>query len=105
MSSTQPQAPSVVFEPRSGETWRDPFPMYKALRDNDPVHKFELDLDEFWTLSRFKDVFAAAVDLLFPCRGQLLGQRKIVRSRFPVLCIPTDISSQDRNIRRSPAVT
>ncbi len=62
MSSTQPLAPSVVFEPRSGETWRDPFPMYKALRDHDPVHKFELDLDEFWTLSRFKDVFAAAVD-------------------------------------------
>ena len=62
MSSTQPQAPSVVFEPRSGETWRDPFAMYKALRDDDPVHRFELDLCEFWTLSRFKDVFAAAVD-------------------------------------------
>ncbi len=62
MSSTQPQASSIVFEPRSGETWRDPFPMYRALRDHDPVHRFELDEAEFWALTRFKDVFGAAVD-------------------------------------------
>ena len=62
MSKSQPQGSSIVFEPRSGETWRDPFPMYKALRDHDPVHMFENDRGEFWALSRFKDVFAAAVD-------------------------------------------
>ena len=62
MSSTQPQASSIVFKPRSGESWRDPFPMYKALRDHDPVHRFENEQGEFWALSRFKDVFAAAVD-------------------------------------------
>ena len=62
MSSTQPQTPPIVFEPRSGESWRDPFPMYKALRDHDPVHKFETELGEFWTLSRFTHVFDAAVD-------------------------------------------
>ncbi|MFP8879238.1 MAG: cytochrome P450 [Myxococcota bacterium] len=62
MSSTHPDARSVVFEPRSGETWRDPFPMYKVLRDHDPVHMFENELGEFWTLARFKDVFTAAVD-------------------------------------------
>ncbi len=62
MSSTQPQASAIVYELRSGESWRDPFPMYKALRDHDPVHKFEIDEGEFWALSRFKDVFAAAVD-------------------------------------------
>ena len=62
MSSTQPQAPSVVFEPCSGETWRDPFPMYKALRDHDPVHMFENDRGEFWALSRFSHVLAAAID-------------------------------------------
>ena len=61
MSSAQSQASSIVFEPRSGETWRDPFPMYKALRDHDPVHRFENEQGEFWTLSRFKDGFAAAV--------------------------------------------
>ncbi|MFP6638749.1 MAG: cytochrome P450, partial [Myxococcota bacterium] len=61
MSSTPLEAPPV-FEPRSGETWRDPFPMYKALRDHDPVHMFENERGEFWALSRFKDVMAAAVD-------------------------------------------
>ena len=62
VSSTQPQASSIVFEPGSGETWRGPFPMYRALRDHDPVHRFELDEAEFWALTRFKDVFGAAVD-------------------------------------------
>ena len=56
------QTPEIVFEPRSAEGWRDPFPMYKALRDHDPVHRFENDRGEFWALSRFADVLAAAVD-------------------------------------------
>jgi hypothetical protein len=36
--STSAQA---VFEPCSRETWRDPFTMYQALRDHDPVHHVE----------------------------------------------------------------
>ena len=54
----------AVFEPRSGETWRDPFPMYKALRDGDPVHHVEDngDGEDYWVLSRFRHVFDAAVD-------------------------------------------
>ena len=62
MSTTPSEISSLAFEPRSGESWRDPFPMYKALRDNDPVHKFELDDAEFWALTRFRDVFDAAID-------------------------------------------
>lgn len=62
MSQPEPLGPAIVFEPRSGEGWRDPFPMYKALRDQDPIHRFETERGEFWALSRFKDVFAAAVD-------------------------------------------
>jgi hypothetical protein len=50
----------AVFEPRSAETWRDPFSMYAALRDHDPVHHVE-DGD-YWVLSRFDDVMAAAID-------------------------------------------
>jgi cytochrome P450 len=57
-----PSPVTVVFEPRAQESWRDPFPMYKALRDHDPVHSFENDKGEFWVLSRFKHVFDAAVD-------------------------------------------
>lgn len=52
----------ATYRPRSGESWRDPFPMYKALRDHDPVHRFEYAGHETWALSRFQDVFAAAVD-------------------------------------------
>jgi cytochrome P450 len=54
--------PSVVFEPRAKASWRDPFPMYKALRDYDPVHSFDNGQGEFWVLSRFEHVFDAAVD-------------------------------------------
>ena len=48
------------FEPRSRETWRDPFPMYRALRDHDPVH--HVAKGDYYVLSRFDDVLAAALD-------------------------------------------
>lgn len=47
-----------LFEPRSGESWRDPWPSYAELRETDPVH----DAGGFWVLSRFTDVSAAAHD-------------------------------------------
>jgi cytochrome P450 len=54
----------AVFVPRSGEGWRDPFSMYRALRDHDPVHHVEdpAGEDDYWVLSRFEHVLAAAVD-------------------------------------------
>jgi hypothetical protein len=59
---TTPDAPS--FELRSGESWRDPFAMYRALRDLDPVHRVEASgpTGPFWFLSRFDDVFTAVRD-------------------------------------------
>jgi cytochrome P450 len=54
------RAPLARFEPRSGETWRDPFPMYAALRDHDPVH--HVAAGDYWVLSRYADVSAAALD-------------------------------------------
>jgi len=52
------------FEPRGAETWRDPFAMYRRLRDHDPVHHVETDRpeDDYWVLSRFHDVLGAAID-------------------------------------------
>jgi cytochrome P450 family 130 len=50
----------VTFAPRGGETWRDPFPMYRALQDDDPIHRVEAG--GYWVLSRFAHVFAAARD-------------------------------------------
>lgn len=52
------------FEPRGGESWRDPFAMYRALRDHDPVHHVADNGEgqDYWVLSRFADVLDAAVD-------------------------------------------
>jgi cytochrome P450 family 130 len=50
----------IAFEPRSGPSWRDPFGMYAALRDHDPVHHVERG--DYWVLSRHEHVFAAASD-------------------------------------------
>ena len=49
-----------LHRPRSGAAWRDPWSSYRALRDEDPVHHV-VDGD-YWVLSRFDDVFAAARD-------------------------------------------
>ncbi|MFB7876190.1 cytochrome P450 [Nocardia sp. NPDC056064] len=63
MSTTMSHA--AGFELRSGETWRDPWPMYSALREHDPVHRVVPDGREdhdFYVLSRHADVWAAARD-------------------------------------------
>ena len=49
----------LAYEPFGRDTWRDPFPLYAQLRDEDPVHRSPLG---FWVLSRFRDVWAAARD-------------------------------------------
>ncbi|WP_430335663.1 cytochrome P450 [Rhodococcus sp. ACT016] len=56
---------SVAYVPRSGASWRDPWPMYAALRDHDPVHNVvpeEAPADDYWVLTRHADVYAAARD-------------------------------------------
>ena len=53
-------ADQPIFELREAESWRDPFPMYRALRDHDPLHHVEQG--DYWVLSRFRDVFDAAID-------------------------------------------
>jgi cytochrome P450 len=55
-------AATAEFGPRSRETWRDPFGMYAALRDLDPVHHVAAEAGGYWVLSRFDDVFAAVRD-------------------------------------------
>ncbi|MEV6278968.1 cytochrome P450 [Nocardia sp. NPDC051832] len=56
---------SVRFELRSGVTWRDPWQMYAALRDHDPVHHVVPEADpesDYFVLSRYSDVYEAARD-------------------------------------------
>ena len=50
----------VGFVPCSGETWRDPWPMYAGLRAHDPVH--HVADGDFYVLSRFEDIRAAVTD-------------------------------------------
>ncbi len=47
----------AAFVPRSGETWRDPFGMYAALRERDPVH--HVADGDYWVLTRHRDVLDA----------------------------------------------
>ena len=48
------------YVPRSGPTWADPWPMYAALRDHDPVHHVEHG--DYWVLTRHAHVYAAVRD-------------------------------------------
>jgi cytochrome P450 len=59
-TSTPGSATVAAFEPCSGESWRDPYPMYRALRDLDPVH--HVVYGDYWVLSQFADVWQATRD-------------------------------------------
>ena len=61
MSSDVSQA---RFRLCGGETWAEPWPMYAALRDHDPVHHVVPDdsADDYWVLSRHDDIWTAARD-------------------------------------------
>src|SRR3954452_13290316 len=53
------------FELASGDTWSNPWPMYRALRDHDPVHHVippGRPDNDYYVLSRHADVWAAARD-------------------------------------------
>lgn len=55
----------IHFELRSGETWREPWSMYAALRDHDPVHRavtVDRPENDYWVLTRHEHVYAAARD-------------------------------------------
>ncbi|MGH9032963.1 MAG: cytochrome P450, partial [Acidimicrobiia bacterium] len=52
--------PTLQYVPFDAATWRDPSPVYRRLRDEDPVHWS--DAAGCYVLSRFDDVFRAARD-------------------------------------------
>ena len=65
MTSTLSHGAPVRFQLAGAETWANPWPMYAALRDHDPVQHIvppeNLDHD-YWVLSRHADVWEAARD-------------------------------------------
>jgi cytochrome P450 family 130 len=53
------------FQLSTAKTWAEPWPMYRALRDQDPVHHVVPEsrpADDYYVLSRHADVWAAARD-------------------------------------------
>jgi cytochrome P450 family 130 len=65
MTATLSQGADARFELCSAETWPNPWPMYAALRDHDPVHHVVppgAPDDDYWVLSRHADVWNAAHD-------------------------------------------
>jgi cytochrome P450 family 130 len=65
MTATLSHNSPPVFELASAKTWPHPWPMYKALRDHDPVHHVvppEEPEHDYFVLSRHADVWAAARD-------------------------------------------
>jgi cytochrome P450 len=72
-----PATPSLVYDPLDPATQRDPYPIYARLREEDPVHRTSRD---FWVLSRFDDVFSAALDTatFSSAQGLTFGEDEIV---------------------------
>ena len=55
----------VLFELATADAWPAPWPMYRALRDHDPVHHVvpaKRPGHDYYVLSRHADVWAAARD-------------------------------------------
>nr|MDT0525147.1 hypothetical protein [Streptomyces sp. DSM 41633] len=64
MAATLSHSPAR-FVPADADTWPNPWPMYAALRDHDPVHHVVPDEDpeqDYYVLSRHADIWAAARD-------------------------------------------
>src|ERR1700758_2404323 len=65
MTATLSHGTPATFRLATAETWRDPWPMYQALRDRDPVHHVvppDHPEHDYYVLSRHADVWAAARD-------------------------------------------
>lgn len=65
MTATVSHKAPVRFELANAGTWPDPWPMYRALRDHDPVHHVIPDAHpdhDYYVLSRHADIWAAARD-------------------------------------------
>ncbi|WP_197504134.1 cytochrome P450 [Mycobacterium sp. E1214] len=65
MTAVMSHSAPATFELATAETWPNPWPMYRALRDDDPVHhvvpRNRPDHD-YYVLSRHADVWSAARD-------------------------------------------
>ena len=65
MTAMLSQGSPARFQLADASTWPNPWPMYRALRDRDPVHHVVPENhpeDDYYVLSRHADIWAAARD-------------------------------------------
>lgn len=65
MTATLSHDTPARFQLATAATWPDPWPMYRALRDHDPVHHVvpeDKPDHDYYVLSRHADIFTAARD-------------------------------------------
>ncbi|MDP7724897.1 cytochrome P450 [Mycobacterium sp. TY814] len=65
MTAVMSHEAPATFQLATAESWSNPWPMYRALRDRDPVHHVvpaEHPDHDYYVLSRHADVWAAARD-------------------------------------------
>ncbi|MDT5095849.1 MAG: cytochrome family [Mycobacterium sp.] len=65
MTATLSHGTPAVFELATATSWRNPWPMYQALRDHDPVHHVvppDKPDHDYFVLSRHADVWESARD-------------------------------------------
>jgi cytochrome P450 len=73
----------IAYSPFGEDARRDPYPLYQALRDADPVHF--IAAHDGWALSRFADVWAAAEDAgCFVSRAGTTAAQVLSRVEPPV---------------------
>jgi cytochrome P450 len=70
---------TLSYDPLDPELWRDPYPTYQRLRDEDPVHF--VTGRGFWVLSRFADVMAAtcATEVFSSAHGLTFEEDEITK--------------------------
>ena len=74
---------TVEYGSYSTDVKRDPYPYYRALRDDAPAYHHP-DLD-FWALSRFDDVIDALHDPATYCSGEGIVLEAMTRSPYPMI--------------------
>jgi cytochrome P450 len=73
----------IAYSPFGEDERRDPFPIYRRLRDEDPIHFISAHAG--WALSRFADVWAAAEDArTFVTRAGTTAAQVLSRVEPPV---------------------
>jgi cytochrome P450 len=73
----------VRFDPYSEDCRRDPYPLYRALRDSDPAYAD--DERGFWALSRFDDVINALHAPTTFISGEGIALEGQARSPYPMI--------------------